>query len=188
MIVSPRGEPLNLRRTIFIFQVFSHKTSLLISDLSLNPSTTSGTRNPFSNTRWKTWRPTLTFGPISLLMPTYALNWHFGFNNLGMHIRKNPLNSKRVSEKCHSLLWGSLRIIYLWHIRIEMCYILWFLGLYKVLFTFNLFSLFCPFLNFVLSLNYVCVNSLQGMWRMRGNLFSLVLACSSNLNWGLCSF
>jgi hypothetical protein len=34
----------------------------------------------------------------------------------------------------------------------------------------------------------VCVNFLHGTWRMKGILFSLVLAYSSDLDGGLCSF
>jgi hypothetical protein len=74
------------------------------------------------------------------------------------------------------------------HTRIKTSCILWFLGLPKVFFTSHLFSLFFPFINFVSALYCVCVNSLQGTWQMRGNLFSQVLAFSSDLNRGPCSF
>jgi hypothetical protein len=76
----------------------------------------------------------------------------------------------------------------LWCTRIEMSCILWFLGLSEVFFTSVLFSLFCPFMNFLSGLNCVCVDSLQGTWWTRGNLFSLVLTYSFDLNWRSCSF
>ncbi len=110
-IVSLPGEHVNPRRTLLIFPTFSHPASLLNSNLSLHSSTTSGTRNPFSPTWQKTWRHARTLGPTSLSMPTYAPIWRLGFDSWRIHIWKSYLNSRCVSEKRPSLLWGSPRIM-----------------------------------------------------------------------------
>jgi hypothetical protein len=62
------------------------------------------------------------------------------------------------------------------------------LGLFEVFFTSHLFSLFFPFYQFCFKFIVCLCDPFQGTWPMRGNLFSLVLACSSDLNQGPCSF
>ncbi len=127
-------------------------------------------------------------GPASLSTPTYAPTWRLGFYSWKMPIPKSSLNSKRVSKKRCSLPWGSLRIMCLPHTRIEKSRIPCFFGLSEVFFTSHLFSLFFPFYQFCFRFIMCLCDPFQGTWPMRGNLFSLVLACSSDLDRGPCSF
>jgi hypothetical protein len=156
-IVSLPGELLNLRCTILIFLAFFPPTHLLIFDLFLGSSIASGGRNPFSRTRQKTWRPTAMLGPTSLSTPIYAPTWRLGFRNWKMSIPKSSLNSRRVSERRHSLPWGSPGIMCLQHTRIQTSCIPWFLGLSEVFFTSHLFSLFFPLIHFVSGSYCACV-------------------------------
>jgi hypothetical protein len=67
--------------------------------------------------------------------------------------------------------------------------------LHSVIFLFIRSILYFPFVFLVFPFYQFCFRFIlclcdpfQGTWRMQGNLFSLVLACSSDLDRGPCSF
>ncbi len=73
-----------------------------------------------------------------------------------MHIQNSYHYSRHVLEKCCSLLQESQKIMCPLQIQIEMCYII------KIIFYFKFIFIVLPFLNFILSLNYVCVKFYKG--------------------------